>query len=85
MNKNEENLLQTLNKLEWPSLFPFKFIIPVAKLDELLLYFQLQETKIRFSKNGNYVSLSVTPYLLNPEKVLEVYREVGKIKGIISL
>jgi uncharacterized protein len=85
MNTNEQSFRDSLNKLEWPSLFPFKFIVPVDKLDELLAKFQLLETNIKFSKNGKYASLSATPFLLNPEKVIEIYEQVSTIEGVISL
>ncbi|HET6243333.1 MAG: DUF493 family protein [Bacteroidetes bacterium] len=84
MNTNQ-NFSDSLNKLEWPSIYPFKFIVPIAQLDEVLIHFQLQETTIRLSKNGNYASVSATPFLLNPEKVFEVYNQVSQIKGLISL
>jgi uncharacterized protein len=85
MNHQNQNLHDTLNKLEWPAIFPFKFIVPIDQLDELLAKFVLQETTIRLSRNGNYASVGATPFLLNPDKVLEIYEQVGKIKGIISL
>jgi uncharacterized protein len=85
MNTNEQSFRDSLNKLEWPALFPFKFIVPIGKLDELLGKFQLLETQIRLSKNGRYASLSATPFLLNADKVVEVYEEVAKIEGVISL
>jgi uncharacterized protein len=85
MSKNEQILRESLNKMEWPAIFPFKFIVPIDKLDELLYHFQLQDTTIRLSRNGNYASLSVTSFLLNPDKVIEVYEQVADIEGIISL
>ena len=85
MKLNEQNFSERLNKLEWPAIFPFKFIVPIDQLDELLVHFQLQETTIRLSRNGNYASLSAYPFLLNPNKVFEKYKQVSKIKGLISL
>lgn len=85
MNNTKNNFRDRLDKLEWPALFPFKFIVPIDKLDEILGQFQLQETKIRLSRNANYASVSVTPFLLNPDKVVEVYEQAGKIEGIIAL
>jgi len=82
---NESNLRDSLNKLEWPALFPFKFIVPVSKLDEVLVNFQTNETTVKLSREGNYASVSTTPYLLNPDKVFEIYNKMGSIKGLISL
>ncbi len=83
--KTNQNFNESLNKLEWPAIYPFKFIVPIDQLDALLVHFQMQETTIRLSKKGNYASVSATRFLLNPDKVFEVYEQVKEIKGLISL
>ena len=82
---HEESLRDRLNHMEWPSLFPFKFIVPIQKLDELLANFLKQDTKVKLSSKGRYASVSVSSYLLNPDKVLDVYHRVEKIEGLIAL
>ncbi len=37
------------------------------------------------SKKGKYTSLSVTVNLASPDAVIEKYKEVGKVEGVISL
>lgn len=81
---DEEGLRKQLNKMEWPSLFPFKFIVPIDQLDQLLHFFLDQETQIKLSSKGKYASVSATPYLLNPDKVFEMYSKTSKIKGLIT-
>ncbi len=83
--EGEEGLRKQLEKLAWPNLFLFKFIVPVDKLDEVLYYFLYQDTDLKISAKGRYISLSVSSFLLNPDKVLEVYGDMGQIKGVIAL
>lgn len=85
MKNNTNGLKNQLEKLEWPGLYLFKFIVPVEKLDSVLLLFQKQETKIRLSGKGNYASVSATPFMLNADKVIEKYEEAGKIEGCLAL
>jgi uncharacterized protein len=82
---NERTFRDSLEKMEYPCLFPFKFIVPIDKLDELLAQFQNQETSIRLSSKGNYASLTAKSFVISPEKVVEVFNRVGKIEGVISL
>ncbi len=37
------------------------------------------------SSKGKYTSLSITVNLANPDKVIEKYKEVGLVEGVISL
>jgi putative lipoic acid-binding regulatory protein len=87
MNKyaDDSGFRLQLSKLEWPHLFPFKFIVPINRLDEVLSFFLHQETKIKMSSKGNYASVSADSYMLNPEKVCEVYDRVCEVKGVIAL
>lgn len=83
--EGEDGLRRQLERLAWPNLFLFKFIVPVDKLDEVLYYFLYQDTDLKISAKGRYISLSVSSFLLGPEKVLEVYADMGRIKGVIAL
>jgi uncharacterized protein len=83
--EGEDGLRKQLARLAWPTLFLFKFIVPVDKLDEVLYYFLYQDTELKISSRGKYVSVSVSSFLLNPDKVLEVYEDIGRIKGVIAL
>ena len=84
-NEKNTGLKQRLEKLEWPNLFPFKFIVPVNQLDAVMSLFPYQETSIRLSSKGNYASLSANSFVINSDKVLEVYERASSIKGIIML
>ncbi len=73
----------------WPSDYLYKFIVPTEteKIDGIHQIFDNAGAVIesKKSKKGKYTSLSITVNLKNPEEVIKKYREVGKIKGVISL
>lgn len=83
--KEEDGLRKQLEKMEWPAIYPFKFIVPVKKLDEVLSLFLHQDTNTKISNKGNYASVTVTPYMLNVDKVMEIYAQAAKIEGLRAL
>ncbi|WP_010522886.1 DUF493 family protein [Aquimarina agarivorans] len=85
--KLKDQLIQTSL---WPSLYLYKFIVPVKpdQSKELLAIFDNQGAVIssKKSKTGKYLSYSIKMKLKNPDAVIEKYKEVAaKIKGVISL
>lgn len=74
----------------WPANYLYKFIVPTAgadKIDAIHKVFDNSGAVIdsKLSKNGKYTSLSITVNLKSPDAVIEKYKEVGEIKGVISL
>ncbi|WP_445382001.1 DUF493 family protein [Robiginitalea sp. IMCC43444] len=73
----------------WPSNYLYKFIIPTdpVRIEQIGSIFNNTGAVIesKKSRNGKYTSLSITVHLENPDQVIEKYREVGKVKGVISL
>lgn len=86
---NEESLRSLQVKLDefyqWPSKFMFKFIVPRGKADELTAFFAGRPFTTRPSKNGKYVSFTAELEMQSSEEVILLYREAGKIEGIIAL
>lgn len=82
----KEELLQNT---AWPSDYLYKFIIPTdqEKVDQIHQIFDNTGAVIesKQSRKGKYTSISVTVHLNNPDQVIEKYKEVGKIEGVISL
>lgn len=74
---------------QWPSDYLYKFIVPSEpeKTEEIRSIFSDTDAAIeaRQSRNGKYTSLSIRVTLENPDKVIEKYRLVGEVKGVISL
>ncbi len=73
----------------WPSDYLYKFIVPteMEKINHIHQIFDNTGAVIesKQSKKGKYTSISITVHLKNPDEVIQKYKEVGKIKGVISL
>lgn len=73
----------------WPSNYLYKFIVPTDenKINQVHQIFDNTGAVIELkqSKNGTYTSISITVGLNGPDEVIQKYKEVGEIKGVISL
>lgn len=82
----KEQLLENGN---WPSNYLYKFIVPTdeEKISDITKIFDNTGAVIesKQSKKGTYTSLSITVNLKNPDAVIEKYKEVGHVEGVISL
>ncbi|MEL6916399.1 MAG: DUF493 family protein [Bacteroidota bacterium] len=91
--KSDEFYVRLKEQLEqnngWPSDYLYKFIVPsdAEKIDQIHKIFDNTGAVIesKKSKKGKYTSVSITVNLKNPDAVIQKYREVGEIKGVISL
>ena len=63
----------------------FKFIVPLEKTGELTAFFAGRSFTTRSSKNGRYVSFTAELEMPSSGEVIALYREAGKIEGIIAL
>lgn len=70
---------------DWPADYLFKFIVPVEKEQEVRALFPDHEPEVKASKNGNYVSLSVTYCADSSDLILAIYEKASKIEGLIAL
>ncbi|MEA1787135.1 DUF493 family protein [Arenibacter sp. GZD96] len=81
--------IQLAESSTWPSNYLYKFIVPseAEKIKQIQTIFDntgaVIETKK--SKNGTYTSISVTVNCKDPDAVIQNYKEVGEVKGVISL
>jgi putative lipoic acid-binding regulatory protein len=69
----------------WPCSFPFKFIVPKEKLEDILALFPGEACTSRPSKTGKYVSVTIHKNVCSSEEVVQIYEQVGKISGVICL
>ena len=85
----DPSLLRLQAKLEefytWPCPYMFKFIAPMARVDELTELFKGKPFATRFSRTAKYVSITAEWEVESSEEVISFYREAKKIKGIIAL
>ena len=74
---------------KWPSNYLYKFIVPTdpEKIKQIQDIFDNTGAVIesKQSKNAKYTSLSITVNLKNPDAAIRKYKEVGEVKGVISL
>ena len=73
----------------WPAPYLYKFIVPTdtVKIDQIESIFDNMGAVIetKESRTGKYTSLSINVRMKDPTAVIACYKEVGQIKGIISL
>ncbi len=73
----------------WPSQYLFKFIVrsDEDKITEIIGVFDNMGAVIdtKTSSNNKYTSVSIQLELEGPDAVIEKYKEVGKIEGVLSL
>jgi len=82
----KEQLLETS---KWPSNYLYKFIVPTDK-DKINTITEIFDNmgaiiESKKSKKGTYTSVSVTVNLASPDIVINKYKEVAQIEGVISL
>jgi len=84
--KLKNSLLETIN---FPSDYMFKFIIPnkseLKKQFQSVFNFEGAVITTKPSKKGKFMSYTVILKVKSVNEVILKYKEVSKIKGIISL
>ena len=92
--EDRDNFYQNLKaKLDDTTTFPsdylYKFIVPTSedKIKQIQDIFDNTGAVIesKKSKKGTYTSISVTVNLANAAAVIQKYKEVGQVEGVISL
>ncbi len=80
---------QLWENTKWPANYLYKFIVPTdeEKIKAIHAIFDTKGAVIesKKSKKGTYTSVSITLNMENPDAVIEKYKEVSVIEGIISL
>lgn len=92
-DKSEEFYLRLKEELlksnSWPADYLYKFIVPSDrdKITQIEGIFNNTGAVIesKQSSKGKYTSLSIMVNLANPDEVIEKYKEVGLVEGVISL
>ena len=93
-NVNPEDFYASLKeKLEATHDFPqdylFKFIITNEESKQTEIYRVFDKVKYTLStkdsKNGKYTSLTMNAFVLDADQVISIYKEVGKISGVMML
>lgn len=84
-----ENLRKELNKIDsWPMLYMFKFIIPTDNQKRALVESKFSNNSVintKESSNGKYTSITIREVMLDAESIINKYKELEGIEGIIAL
>lgn len=91
--KTEEFYISLKEKLEATHDFPedylFKFIVTndESKITEIYRVFDDVKFTLtnRDSKNGKYTAITLNAFVLDADQVIKIYKEVGKIPGVMML
>lgn len=89
MEERIRKIKQSLNEVhQWPSIYVFKFIFEnsMDKRNEVLNIFSEDvEVGVKYSREGNYVSLTIKEVIYKSEDVLDRYLQASKVDGVIAL
>lgn len=91
MNKDEqfEKLREQLSKeKDWPTIYMFKFIIPADNRKIALVESKFSDEAIitqKESSTGKYMSITIKEAMLSADSIIEKYKEMEGIEGLIAL
>ena len=70
---------------DFPTLYMFKFIVPLGKEKEVANLLPNNEMVLKKSKKGNYVSATIKAMMPSSAAIVAIYKKASEIEGIISL
>jgi uncharacterized protein len=91
MDKKEqfEKLRELLNKENnWPMVYMFKFIVPADNRKIALVESKFSDEATitqKESSNGKYMSITVKEVMLNADYIIEKYKEMEGIEGLMAI
>lgn len=72
-------------QVAFPDYYQFKFVVKTERKDQVLELLEGHQISEKLSKNGKYTSISSKKIFNNAEEIIEVYTEVSKVEGVLSL
>lgn len=61
---------------KWPAAYTFKFVVPMAKKEDILKFFPEHLVEWKNSRTGKYVSLTCTQTMMSSDEVIALYHEI---------
>lgn len=83
-----EKLRELLNAQSWPAIHMFKFIIPAVNKQIALLSSKFSTDAVisqKESSNGKYISITVREVMMDADSIIDRYKQLESIEGLISL
>lgn len=87
MAQNTEKMIELLNQEhQWPTIFAFKFIVPLQSSQALeKLFPEAHKMETRNSSGGKYVAYTVHHPVASAQEVLDLYARAQQIEGLLAL
>ncbi len=73
------------DQTDFPADYTFKFIVPLEHMPELQRLLADYELQTRASRNGNYISTTLSPRMESSADVIALYEHVSGVEGLIAL
>ena len=70
---------------DWPSVFPFKFIVPVEQSNQVIELLDVDDLQSRSSSKGRFVAFTLEKEMHSSDEVIALYERMSRIPGIITL
>ncbi|MES2592339.1 MAG: DUF493 family protein [Bacteroidota bacterium] len=87
-NEQFEKLRELLEKeSSWPMVYMFKFIVPADNQKIALVEAKFSDEAIilhKESTNGKYFSITIKEVMLSAESIINKYKEMQGIEGLMS-
>jgi putative lipoic acid-binding regulatory protein len=69
----------------WPDYYSFKFVAKTDEKHKVIALLEEHEITEKKSKTGKYTSITSRKILQSSDEVIEVYKVVSKVEGVITL
>ena len=79
---------QLAKEKDWPTIYMFKFIIPADNRKISLVESKFSDEAIisqKESTNGKYISITIKEAMLDADSIVNKYKEMDGIEGLIAL
>ena len=70
---------------DWPSVFPFKFIVPIEQSNQVIELLDVDDLQSRSSSKGRFVAFTLEKEMQSSDEVIALYERMSRIPGIITL
>lgn len=80
-----DGLREKLEESGFPTKYMYKFITSEANIALLRPFFEDADISTKRSSKGKYISFSAIEIALNADQVINKYKSLAHIKGLISL
>lgn len=78
-----KNLLN--EQYQWPAVYTFKFIVGPDDVQKVIDLIDPHEHSLKESRSGKYISVTAKKMIQKTHEVIEIYKSVSSIEGVISL